>query len=151
MSRVVVTAVAVVVLGCVLVGCDDARRPPPRPLIVPRTAAWARGGDGGAAAWIDCWRRSDVEQARDHQPHPDLDDRFDCDVFDDRGAIQQRGAFRLLDSATDGTLTTATQPRAPLQFRGVRDRRIDVGTGRVLVEERSLSCDAARCVEQRAR
>ena len=150
MTRVVAAVVIVVTCGA-LVGCNDAPRPPSRPLMVPRTAAWARGVDGAGAAWVDCWRRADVEQARDHQPHPELEDRFDCDVFDERGAIQQRGAFRLLDAASDGALTTAREPRALLQFRGVRDRRIDAGAGRVLVEERLLSCDAGRCVAQRAR
>jgi hypothetical protein len=161
-SRVAAVSLAGSLVGCLVIGldvggasvflaCDDATRPPPRPLVVPATAAWAPGVDGAGAAWIDCWRRADIEAARDHTPHPELDDRFDCDVFDDRGAIQQRGAFRLLDVADDGSWTTAREPRALLRFRAVRDRRIDAGPGHALVDERVLACASDRCVEQRPR
>jgi hypothetical protein len=126
--------------------CRDIPRPPPRPLGVPRTAAWARGLDGAQPAWVDCWRRSDVEQARDRKPHPELDDRFDCEVFDERGAIQRKGAFRLLDEEADGTLVPVRDPRALLSFRGWRGDRLELGPARVLVAERSLRCAAERCV-----
>jgi hypothetical protein len=152
MSRVagtfVIAPLAVVVGAGLFGGCSDETRAPGRPLQVPRTAAWGRGGDGAQPAWIDCWRRADAAQARDQQPPAEPDDRFDCEVFDERGAVQQKGPFRLLDVSPDGTLTAAKAPRALLSFRGRRGLRIDAGPGRVLVQERLLSCTADRCVER---
>jgi len=42
------TLLIVIVLGCALMGCVQARNEPPRPAGVPADATWVGGADGGA-------------------------------------------------------------------------------------------------------
>jgi hypothetical protein len=104
--------------------CDPP--PPPRPLTVPSTAAWARGVDAGKAgpAWVDCWRVSDELAAKwpvaavDAGSGP-ADALFDCSVYDERGAIQKRARFRL------------DKQGATLAFRGFDGCRVLVEGGQL--------------------
>lgn len=133
------------VLACALAAvtaCEEVKVPP-RPLVVPSTAAYAGGADGGA--WIDCWRASDVEKQKDGLPHDELVDRFDCRVFTPRGAIEKNARFRLLDVGADKVLRPAADPRRVLQFEGWDGCAIHALPARVLVDEKALACTATNC------
>ena len=140
-----------VLVNVIVVGaCTPDHKPPPRPLLVPQTAAWAGGADGGA--WVDCWRASDVERQKDGQTHqepPDrslFEDRFDCRIFDERGAIQRNARFRLLDVTAGKVLTAASDPHRVLQFSGWDGCQLHAVPARVLVDEKALQCTPEGCV-----
>lgn len=130
--------------------CTTEHKPPPRPLLVPQTAAWAGGADGGA--WVDCWRASDVEPHKDGQPHQEppaqslFEDRFDCRIFDERGAIQRNARFRLLDVTAGKVLKPASDPHRVLQFSGWDGCQLHALPTRVLVDEKALQCTPEGCV-----
>jgi hypothetical protein len=157
-----VTALIGVFIAASVAACTAERHPPARPLLVPQTAAWAGGADGGA--WIDCWRASDVEHAKDNAPHTDLDDRFDCRVYDEGGGIQMKARFRMMDvergPSGAQTLKPTADPRRTLRYGGWDGCRIlvdDSGNNnthpdaanraRVMLPEKALTCAEGRCSE----
>lgn len=68
-----------------LVSCRPS--PPPRPPLVPPSAVWAGGVDGGS--WVRCTKAEPAV--------------YDCTVWDDYvGSTRAAGLFRLVQSAAGG-------------------------------------------------
>lgn len=133
-------------LWCVFVlACTPSPSAPPRPLAVPSTAAWAGGADGGA--WVDCWRVADVLRQHDGAAHPELDDRFDCTIHSERGTIDAKGRYRLLDVEDGLALRPAREPRRVLRFTGWDGCRLHADPNRVLVHDAKVQCAGGLCTD----
>lgn len=79
-SRLVLRSLGVLCSLAPLLGCEARVAVPERPAIVPPSAVWAGGADGGA--WIDC--------------RPISSTRFACTIFNDQsGATWARGEYLL--------------------------------------------------------
>lgn len=110
---------------------------------MPSSSAWAGGADGGT--WIDCWRASDVLRAKDGAAHAELDARFDCSLYDERGAIQRKGRFRMLDVDDAGALHPAADARRIIRFDAYDGCRVLLSDKRVLTLEQYTSCSDVLC------